>query len=181
MGSGFETIARAMILCAGVVLLATAFLVAADILLRKFVHYSIPAVDEISAYGFAFATSWAYARVAINNANIRIDFPYMLFSRWLRLAADVLAMASIAALLLWLSWRGLLVAEVSREIGARVINPLRLPLALFQLLWAFGLFMGAVAAVFALLRLAGALLRRDFDAAERLGRGSASPEERALV
>lgn len=181
MGRLLETVARWMIWCAGLVLFATAFLVVADILLRKFVHYSIPATDEISACGFAFATSWAYAHVAVNNANIRIDFPYMLLSRWLRLAADVLAMASIAALLLWLSWRGLLVAEVSNEIDTRVMNPLRLPLAIFQLLWAFGLFMGAVAALLALFRLAGALLRRDFDAAERLGGGSASPEERALV
>lgn len=181
MGRLFEAVARAMIWCAGFVLLATAFLVVADIFLRKFVHYSIPATDEISACGFAFATSWAYAHVAITNANIRIDFPYMLFSRWLRLAADVLALVSIAILLFWLSWRGLLVAEVSHEIGTRVMNPLRLPLAIFQVLWAFGLLMGGVAAVVALFRLVGALLRRDFDAAERLGGGSAAPEDRVLV
>lgn len=181
MGRLFATVARGMIWCAGLVLFATAFLVVVDILLRKFFHYSIPATDEISACSFAFATSWAYAHVAIKRANIRIDFPYMLFARWVRLAADVLALVSIAILLFWLSWRGLLVAEVSHEIGTRVMNPLRLPLAIFQLLWAFGLLMGGLAAVMALFRLVGALLRHDFDTAERIGGGSAAPEDRVLV
>jgi TRAP-type C4-dicarboxylate transport system permease small subunit len=170
-----------MIWLAAAALFGTAFLVSIDVVLRKLVGYSIPATDEVSSYAFAFATSWAYAHVAINNANIRIDFPYMTFPARVRLALDVVAMSSIAALLFWLAYRGAVVVEVSHEMDTRVMNPLRLPLALFQLLWAIGILAGAVAASVALCRMLSALWRGEIAEAERLGGGSQSAEERILV
>lgn len=181
MGKQFEAVARGMIWCAGLALFGTAFLVFTDVMLRRFFHFSIPGTDEVASFAFAFSTSWAYAFVAIKNANIRIDFPYMTFPRWLRLAADLVAMTALAGFLLWLAWIGFLVAEVSYELDQRVLNPLRLPMFIFQILWAFGLLMGAVAALVALARTLRALVQRDYDAAERLGGGSEPPEERALV
>ncbi len=54
-----------------------------EVILRKFFHFSIGGVDEISSYIFAIVISWSLAYVLFEKMHIRIDIFYnFLENRW---------------------------------------------------------------------------------------------------
>ena len=89
-----ETFSRAAVWAGGALTLGAVFLIAYDILVRKFFNITVGGADEISSYVFAISTSWALAFVVLQRANVRVDVIYerlpvrvSAFLDWLSLVA----------------------------------------------------------------------------------------------
>ena len=97
-----ETFSRAAVWAGGALTLGAVFLIAYDILVRKFFNITVGGADEISSYVFAISTTWALAFVVLQRANVRVDVLYTLLHRlglfrvamFFTLDAAVLALAS---------------------------------------------------------------------------------------
>ncbi len=110
-----------------------------DVLARRFLAFSSQATTEITSYMLAFGLTWGLAHTLSMRAHVRID---LLINRlparlryWMHLAS-LIALAVFAGFLAKAGYD--LVAE-SLLFKATDTSILRVPLALPQGLWAFGL------------------------------------------
>lgn len=180
--SAVSTIARFAIWCGGAMLFIAAGVVTAEVLLRKGLGYLVgtnfvfSGSDEISAYLFAVGTSWSMAHVLITRGHVRIDALYGMFGprarAWLDLVA-LLLLGLFVAVLLERAWN---VASTSLFEHIRSNTPLRIPLAVPQLMWFAGIALFFAALVLAFLRALLALLRGDLALAAATA-GAASQDE----
>lgn len=127
----------AVIVC-GILLIASAVYVSADLISRKVFNASLVGANEISGYVLAISTAWAFSYALINRSHIRIDVFYAhLPARW-RAAIDVVAVASLAALaavFVFFAQRYLLFVW---NRGSRSITSLAMPLWIPMLVWVVG-------------------------------------------
>ena len=126
----------------GLVILASALLVAAEVILRN-LPGGPPALRlhsfELTHYGFAAAIAFGFAYALTERAHIRIDVLYALLPLPLRAALDalsLLALAGMAALMAWQAWG---VTAQSARMGAMPNSTLQIPLAVPQAIWSAGL------------------------------------------
>ena len=84
----------------GILTLLSAGLVCFDVIVRKLFSISIGGSDELSGYAFAISTTWSFALVVLERANVRVDVFYQYFS--VRIAA-ILDWLSLVALALFLT------------------------------------------------------------------------------
>jgi TRAP-type C4-dicarboxylate transport system permease small subunit len=175
-------IAQIAIWCGGAMLFAAAAVVTAEVLLRKGVGYLFgtgfvfSGSDEISAYLFAVGTSWSLAYVLVTRGHVRIDALYGMFGKRTRALLDLLAllvMAIFVAVLLERAWN---VASTSLFEHIRSNTPLRVPLAVPQIPWFFGIALFFVAIVLSFLRTLTAMMRGDYALAAATS-GAASQDE----
>src|SRR5262245_39453927 len=149
---GIRQVCRICAWAGGILFFAAAVLISIEVFVRKVFSISTGASDELSGYGFAIATTFAFGFGLLERAHIRVDTFYLYFSpRW-RAFWDVLA----ATLLLWffalLLRYGWGVVEDSWRVGARSRTGLYVPLIIPQLVWWLGLCLTLVVAVLILLR-----------------------------
>lgn len=175
-------IAQIAIWCGGAMLFAAAAVVTAEVLLRKGVGYLFgtgfvfSGSDEISAYLFAVGTSWSLAYVLVTRGHVRIDALYGMFGKRTRALLDLLAllvMAIFVAVLLERAWN---VASTSLFEHIRSNTPLRVPLAVPQIPWFFGIALFFVAIVLSFLRTLTSMMRGDYALAAATS-GAASQDE----
>ena len=152
----------------GAALLATAFLVGTEVVIRKLFNLSLGAADEISGYVFAIATAWAYAMVLRQKGNVRIDVFYNLFPPSLRLILDISSFLAIGLLLSLIGWYGFELALNSLQLGTISITPLRTPLAIPQFAWISGVGFAFVMWLMILIRVTLKLLKRDWQGVLKL-------------
>ncbi len=169
-------VSRAMSRVGGVVLLASAVLVGAEILFRKLLGISLNVATELSSYGLAVAASFAFADTMIHRGHIRVDIAYRWFPALVRPLLDLASSASLALVGCLLAWRAAEVALESLRLGARENTALATPLVWPQGLWTIGLAWFALVALIVTLRTARALATRDLDTVSRLS-GPAGIEE----
>jgi TRAP-type C4-dicarboxylate transport system permease small subunit len=162
-----STIARVATWCAGAMLFIAAGVVTAEVLLRKGLGYLVgtgfvfSGSDEISAYLFAIATSWSMAHVLVTRGHVRIDALYGMFGPRTRAVLDLVALLMLGLFVAVLLERAWNVASTSFVEQIRSNTPLRIPLAIPQLLWFAGIVLFFVALVIAFLRSLRALWRGD--------------------
>lgn len=166
---------RWMARLAGLLVVLIALMVTGDVLARNLVGRTMFHSFEISAYLFAAALSFGMAHTLASAGNIRIDVIYALFPRGIRRALDLLALAGIAALGLFMAWFawGLTLASQSRGVASN--TALAVPQALPQAAWALGLTTFALVGVVLTVRHAMLLATGRGTDADRLG-GVESPE-----
>jgi len=160
-------------------ILASAGMIATEVLLRKLLLVSLGGADEISGYAFAVGTSWALAFTLLERANVRVDALYMRFAGRVRACCDVLALASLALFVGLLGWHALHTLAASVQYASRATTPLATPLWIPQGLWVagFGLFLFCAAPL--ILRSLLALIAGDFVTVRRLAGARTVQEDAA--
>lgn len=166
--------------CGGAMILLSALLVGAEVLLRKAFALSIGGADEIGGYAFAIGTSWAFAFTLLRRANVRVDALYSHLPRRLTALLDLLGLLSLGFFVAYLAWRAAAVLQESLLFDAHAPTPLATPLWLPQSLWllGFGLFVFAILPL--ILRVALAIAAGDRDTVRALA-GARTLEEDAAA
>ena len=179
---GFAKLARFAAWVGGAMLLAAAFIVTAEILLRKVVspvlgpEWNFTGSDEIAAYLFAVGTAWSLAHVVTTRANVRIDALYMNFGPRTRAVMDLIALVVFMIFVAVLLERAWSLALQSYDSNIRSNTTLRVPLAWAQLPWVFGLTLFAFSLVIAFVATLSHLARGDWARAAAIS-GAASTED----
>ncbi|ARC90322.1 TRAP transporter small permease subunit [Rhodovulum sp. MB263] len=171
-------LARFAAIGSGLLLLASAGLMTAEILMRRLFHHSLVGVDELAGYAFAVAMAWGFAHALFMRAHIRVDLVYLRLparvQRWL----DVLALGAFAGII------GIVVSHAwgtlaeSLRLGARASTPLATPLWMPQAAWLAGLIFFLICLIALLFDLVRALARGDRDLAAELGASDSGPRGR---
>lgn len=158
-----DTVARWAVWAGGAMLLFSSFMVAFEVVSRRFFGHSIGGADEISGYLFAVSTSWAFAFVLLHRGNVRIDALYLMLPRRLCAFLDLLALLTLGLFMALLTHGAYEVLLDSLNRNARSVTPLRTLLAVPQSFWLAGLGLFQIAYVLVLAKSAAALVRGDFD------------------
>lgn len=162
--------ARISRLCAcigGILLLAAAVLVSAEVISRKLLTVVYSGSDEIAAYLFAVGTTWSLAYVLVTRGHVRIDALYARLPLRVRAALDIVALLALGIVAYTLLDSGFRLVEANFVEGNRANTPLRTPLALPQIPWLFGLALFFFSIIVATLRTLAALSRSDYVTANR--------------
>lgn len=141
-----ETVSRMLVWLAGASLIAMAFLVTVEALLRKFAGFSLGSIDEIVMYVFAASATCSFGYALFKRAHIRIEIIRGLFPPAFRSVMDIFAWTVFAAVFSVLAYYAVDLALSSYEMGARSVTVLRIPMVWPQGFWAVGLAFTALAA-----------------------------------
>jgi TRAP-type C4-dicarboxylate transport system permease small subunit len=123
----------------GALLLAVAFLVSAEVILRAFFSYALAAASEISSYVLAIGAAWGFSFALIHRAHVRVDAAVRLLPRRVLAWVDLVAASALtyyAFLLVFHGW-GVFFESWSRN--TRAMTPLLTPVWIPQGLWWLGL------------------------------------------
>lgn len=141
----------------GTLIVLSAFLVTAEVFLRKLFNVSIGGADEISGYAFGVATALALSYALFERAHIRVDALLGAIPQKLHGVINLLGMILLigfAAVIVYNVWS--LVADTLAN-GSRSITPMRVPLAIPQIPWLIGwmffVFSGGLLCLVALKRM----------------------------
>ncbi|MEL6169732.1 MAG: TRAP transporter small permease subunit [Pseudomonadota bacterium] len=156
---------RGVALLAGLVLVACAMFVLADIVLRQ-VGSSFGGTDEISGYVMAIATSWGMAFTLLELGHVRIDIMRGRAGRIGRALFDLFAMMALTGTVTLIAYKCWPVLERSLVNSSRANTPLETPLALVQIPWFAGWVWFALMAWLTFMAAAMLVLRGRFSAAE---------------
>lgn len=146
-------ITRALALLSGIAVVAMAFTIAADVLLRKTTSISVPGTDELGGYVFAATTAIAFSFALLENANVRIDALSRLTPPGMRAVIEIAGLVALGAFVFLVTWRGAVLVADSLAYDSRSITPLNTPLAVPQSVWLAGLCLYALNIVVVILML----------------------------
>jgi TRAP-type mannitol/chloroaromatic compound transport system permease small subunit len=152
----------------GVFLLLAALLVSVEVLGRKFLFLPFNVGTELSTYALAVGASWSFAQALLQRAHVRIDVLRSLLPPLARTSLDIVALVSLAAFALIVSWHVWATVETSWSLGARENTPLATPLVIPQLLWFWGIAWFAAVALVEAVRACSALARGDMNTVNRI-------------
>jgi TRAP-type C4-dicarboxylate transport system permease small subunit len=162
----------------GALMLAAAFLVSAEVILRKFFLISLGGADELSGYAFAISTAWALSFTLLRRAHVRVDALYGQLPQRLRAVLDIAALVAVACFAFLLAWHAGAMWQTSWDFAARATTPLQTPLWIPQGLWALGLVLFVLVTLALLARTALALVAGDLPTVRALA-GARTIEEDA--
>jgi TRAP-type C4-dicarboxylate transport system permease small subunit len=161
---GAHVVSRAATWIGGAMMMATAFVVTFDVVVRKVAGFSLEGADELSGYAFAISTAWAFSLGFLQRANVRIDGLYLLTSTKVRAALDFVALAALSLFLACLLRSSWYMCLDNYLYNARSITSWRTPIAYPQAAWLLGLlWFGVVVALVSLRCLQAALQGRPQD------------------
>jgi TRAP-type C4-dicarboxylate transport system permease small subunit len=149
---GALVLSRAATWLGGAMMMATAFVVTFDVVVRKLAGFSLEGADELSGYAFAISTAWAFSLGLLQRANVRIDGIYLLAPTGIRAILDFVALTALSLFLACLLWSGWYMWLDSYQYDARSITSWRTPLAYPQAAWLLGWLWFAVVSVLVILR-----------------------------
>lgn len=132
-------LAHLMGLVAGWGFVLCAFFIAADVLARAFLRTSTGSTTEISGYLLAFGLSWGLAHALTERSHVRIDMLVNRLPERMRIPLHLLALAALAVFIGFVVKGAYDLVDESLLFDATDISALRIPLAIPQGLWAFGL------------------------------------------
>lgn len=168
MVSTLHKASRVLVWIGGILILGSAVLVTAEVLLRKLFNYSIGGADELSGYAFAVATTLGFSYALFERAHIRVDALLVLLPRPVRIALSFFGLAlliGLAAVIGWQVWG--LVGDTLQH-GSRSITPMRTPLAIPQIPWLFGWGFFVLCGIVLFIAALVTLLRGDAAETERM-------------
>ena len=161
----------------GVLLLAAAIVVSAEVVSRKVLTVLFSGSDEIAAYLFAVGTSWSLAHVLVTRGHVRIDALYLYLPVRVRAGLDLLALVVLGFFALAMLDRAFDLALSNYLEWNRANTPLRTPLSLPQAPWVLGLALFVVSIAVAIARTVMALRRGDLVTVGRTAGVSSQDEE----
>ena len=161
----------------GSMLLASALLVAVEVVLRKSRLVVFSLGTELSSYALAVGSAWAFAHVVFERAHVRVDVVTQRLPATIRAAFDVLAMASLALVGFVLTLGAWNTFMSSYSIGATANTTLATPLAIPQGLWLSGIAWFTFVAAWRTLSAFTALMRHDLAEVVRIAGAPSSIDE----
>lgn len=136
------------VLASGWWLIGLSFFTCVEVVCRKFFRFSLQGVDEVGAYTLAVTSALGFSYTLLTRGHVRIDFMLGRLPMKLRGALNVLAMASLAAMAVFATWRGWYVLSESIEFQSTSTTPLQTPMWIPQSLWFFGYVLFAISACY---------------------------------
>ena len=170
-------VARVFAWMGGALLLIAAVIVSAEVISRKMLTVVYSGSDELAAYLFAVGTTWSLAHVLLTRGHVRIDALYGHLPARVRAGLDVLALVVLGIVAFTLLDRGYDLTHSNLTEWNRSNTPLRLPLAVPQIPWLFGLALFLFSIIVAMLRTLSALARGDMTTARETAGVAAQDEE----
>lgn len=134
-----SAIAAVMAYAAGWNYVACAALITTDVVGRNLFGWSSTATVELSSYMLACGIAWALAHTLARRAHIRVDVLVNRLPLRLRARLHVFSLALLAGFAAFIAWAGWQIVDESLLFGAHDNSALRIPLAVPQGIWAFGL------------------------------------------
>jgi TRAP-type C4-dicarboxylate transport system permease small subunit len=132
-------VAHVMNAVAGWLFVLCAFFVTADVLGRKLIGVTSQGTTEITGYMLAFGIAWGLAHALAVRSHIRVDMLVAKLPLALRGPLHGLALACLAVLAFFMTWRAWALVAESWEFGARDTSALSIPLIVPQTFWAIGI------------------------------------------
>lgn len=170
-------LSRVAAIAAGILILLSALIVFADVLLRRFLGWTLGGADELSGYALAIGTAWALPYCLLWRVNIRVDSLYRLTPHRVRAALDILGLLILGTFAMFLTYRAGLVLIETIERGSRSVTPLNVPLVYPQTVWFAGLIWYAATFVLSIVQAGLGWLRGDLETVTRIAGSGASPAE----
>ena len=153
---GVSAQAAGMAHLAGWNYIACALFITADILGRNLLGVSSAATVEVTGYMLAGGIAWALAHTLARGAHIRVDVWVNRLPLRLRAALHLLALLLLGGFAAFCAWAAWSLVDESLLFDAHDNSALRVPLAVPQGVWFFGL--SAFCAMISVLALDAALL-----------------------
>ena len=149
----------------GIVLLACAGVVLADIVLRQ-LGSSFGGTDEISGYVMAIVTSWGMAYTLLELGHVRIDLLRSRVAEKGRAVFDLFSMVVLSGTVSLIAIKAWPVLARSLANDSKANTPLETPLALVQLPWFAGWVWFAVVSWLTFMAALILVMRGDYDQSE---------------
>jgi TRAP-type C4-dicarboxylate transport system permease small subunit len=131
----------------GTLLVAVAFLVTVEVVLRRFFGIGLAAASELSSYTLAIAAAWGFSYALVHRAHVRVDAAVRLLPRPLVAWVDLVAMGALTIYAYLLVVHGWEVFHQSWLRNSRAMTPLLTPMWIPQGAWWLGLCLFLVACV----------------------------------
>lgn len=165
---GVSALAAGMAYVAGWNYIACALFITADILGRNLLGVSSAATVEVTGYMLAGGIAWALAHTLMRGAHIRVDVWVNRLPLRLRAALHLLSLLLLGAFAAFCAWAAWSLVDESLLFDAHDNSALRVPLAVPQGVWLFGLLAFCAAAAVLSAEAAGLLLAGRAEEADRL-------------
>jgi len=165
---GVRRLSRYCAWAGGAIFFAAALLIAFEVFIRKVFSASTGGADELSGYGFAIASTFAFSYALLERTHIRVDTAYLYLPlRWQALFDVVAAVLLLVffALLLRYGWE---VVGYTWRMDAHSSTPLHVPLVFPQVAWWLGLCLTVFVAVLLLLKAVIHILLGELAASRQL-------------
>ena len=153
---GVSALAAGMAYLAGWNYVACALFITADVLGRNLLGVSSAATVEVTGYMLAGGIAWALAHTLMRGAHIRVDVWVNRLPLRLRAALHLFALLLLGGFAAFCAWAAWSLVDESLLFDAHDNSALRVPLAVPQGIWLFGLL--AFCAAILVLALEAALL-----------------------
>lgn len=132
-------VSRLLVILAGAGLLASAFLVSAEVILRHTLLFSTNAGSELSSYMLGIAASWGFAYTLLMRSHVRVDALVRLLPSRVTGWIDLMALLGLGVVALILLVQAFHTLQASWSLNAHSMTPLQVPLWIPQALWVGGL------------------------------------------
>ena len=122
----------------GICLLLASALIVVDLLMRKYVGWSMGGSDEIAGYVLAIVSAWAFPITLLRRSHIRVDVIYAHVPRSGRIVLDLFALSCLGVFIGVLTFHAWQVLTDSISLKAVSNTPLQIPQWIPQSMWFAG-------------------------------------------
>lgn len=150
---------RCLALIAGYLLLGLALLVAAEILLRRFMNVSLQGGDEFGGYVLAILAAFGFSHALLERAHTRVEILIERAGSGQRAILNLVSAWCVALMACFMAWRAQAALSESIEFRALSGTPLMTPLWQPQIVWFAGLLFFAATATAVALHASWLILR----------------------
>jgi TRAP-type C4-dicarboxylate transport system permease small subunit len=164
-----DRIGRFVAIIVGYALLLLSIFVFLEILLRRFLNYSLQGVDEIGGYILAITCAFGFSYALLHRAHTRIDILLARVPPGLQAVLNLLAAAVLAGVASFMAWRAWATYLRTIELGSIAATPLQTPIWVPQTFWVAGLTLFAFTALLMALRGLYLLMRGPLEVNYALG------------
>lgn len=130
----------------GFLIMSSALMVSADVVIRKMLNVSVLNSFELSTYAFAASVTLGHAYALFARSHIRIEVGYALLPQRIRIILDIISIFMLALSALMLAYFAFKTVQFSYRIDAHSNSTLAVPLVVPQGIWFFGLALFALTA-----------------------------------
>ncbi len=139
-------VAKGLALVAGYLLLGLALLITVEILLRRFMNFSLQGGDELGGYVLAILAAFGFSYALLERAHTRVEIVVERVGSRTRSVLNLVSAWCIALMACFIAWRSYAALAESIEFHALSGTPLMTPLWQPQSVWFAGLVFFAVTA-----------------------------------
>lgn len=161
----------------GSLVLLAAFIVAVDVLARKFFVVTLGGANELAGYSMAIGSACAFSFALLDRVHVRIDSLYQVLPVRLCAFLDLAGLVAFSVFLALVSWYGFGVFSESLRLQTVSMSPLGTPLAIPQGMWVAGLILFMVVSALLMARASLALALGDLASSRRLIGSRSTKEE----